>query len=65
MEHPKREPRQMPNLLDGLVFCQTRKYGKSSLSIFESVQKRQLDDSGLNRIGNYTPSGIAIFNRYF
>ena len=39
MEHPKREPRQMPNLLDGLVFCQTRKYGKSSLSIFESVQK--------------------------
>ena len=39
MEHPKREPRQMPDLLDGLVLRQTRKYGKSSLSIFESVHK--------------------------
>ena len=39
MEHPKREPRQIPEFLDGLELRQTRKYGKSSLSIFESVQR--------------------------
>ena len=39
MEHPKKQPRQIPECLDGLVFRQTRKYGKSSLSIFESVIK--------------------------
>ena len=38
MEHPKREPRQIPETLDGLHLRKTRKYGKSSLSIFECIE---------------------------
>ena len=36
MEHPKREPRQVPEKLDGMSLIQTRKYGKSSISIFQA-----------------------------
>lgn len=36
MEHPKREPRQVPEKLDGMNLIQTRKYGKSSISIFQA-----------------------------
>ena len=38
MEHPKREPRQIPETLDGLHLRKTRKYGKSSLSIFAHIE---------------------------
>lgn len=36
IEHPKRQPRNLPEMLDGMKLMQTRNYGKSSLSIFQA-----------------------------